>query len=118
MKTFQFAYALIITKKFSSPFFLFLAAPVGLGLGRVLGLNLGRQDVPGFKNTGVNFLASGRPRQDIADPMWKSVDLVLYLALSYNVALNNVFYFTVCCLVFFSFWHFRPSLKPWFGSSL
>ena len=30
-----------------------------LGLGRVLGLELGRQDVPGLKNTGVNFLASG-----------------------------------------------------------
>ena len=28
-----------------------------LGLGR--GLELGRQDVPGLKNTGVNFLASG-----------------------------------------------------------
>ena len=28
-----------------------------LGLG--LGLELGRQDVPGLKNTGVNFLASG-----------------------------------------------------------
>ena len=30
-----------------------------LGLGRVLGLELGRQDVPVLKNTGVNFLASG-----------------------------------------------------------
>ena len=30
-----------------------------LGLGRVLGLELGRQDVPGLKNTGVSFLASG-----------------------------------------------------------
>ena len=39
-----------------------------LGLGRVLGLELGRQDVPGLKNTGVNFLASGRSRQDVADP--------------------------------------------------
>ena len=39
-----------------------------LGLGRVLGLEFGRQDVPGFKNTGVNFLASGRSRQDVADP--------------------------------------------------
>ena len=39
-----------------------------LGLGRVLGLELGRQDVPGVKNTGVNFLASGRSRQDVADP--------------------------------------------------
>ena len=28
-----------------------------LGLGRVLGLELGRQDVPGLKNTGVSFLA-------------------------------------------------------------
>ena len=40
-----------------------------LGLGRVLGLELGRQDVPGLKNTGVNFLASGRSRQDVADPL-------------------------------------------------
>ena len=30
----------------------------GLGLGRVLGLELRCQDVPGLKNTGVNFLAS------------------------------------------------------------
>ena len=30
-----------------------------LGLRRVLGLELERQDVPGLKNTGVNFLASG-----------------------------------------------------------
>ena len=37
-----------------------------LGLGRVL--ELGRQDVPGLKNTGVNFLASGRSREDVADP--------------------------------------------------
>ena len=41
---------------------------LGLGLERVLGLELGRQDVPGLKNTGVNFLASGRSRQDVADP--------------------------------------------------
>ena len=33
-----------------------------------LGLELGRQDVPGLKNTGVNFLASGRSRQDVEDP--------------------------------------------------
>ena len=39
-----------------------------LGLGRVLGLELGRQDVPGLKDTGVNFLASGRSRQDVSDP--------------------------------------------------
>ena len=39
-----------------------------LGLG--LGLELGRQDVPGLKNTGVSFLASGRSRQDVADPLW------------------------------------------------
>ena len=39
-----------------------------LGLGLGLGLELGRQDVPGLKNTGVNFLASGRSRQDVADP--------------------------------------------------
>ena len=37
-----------------------------LGLGRVL--ELGRQDVPGLKNIGVNFLASGRSREDVADP--------------------------------------------------
>ena len=40
---------------------------LGLGLGRVLG----RQDVPGLKNTGVNFLASGRLRQVVADPLIK-----------------------------------------------
>ena len=34
-----------------------------------LGLELGRQDVPGLKNTGVNFLASGQSRQDVADPL-------------------------------------------------
>ena len=45
---------------------------LGLGFGRVLGLDLGRQDVPGFKNTGVNFLASGRSRQDVADPQLQS----------------------------------------------
>ena len=39
-----------------------------LGLGRALGLELGRQDVPGLKNTGVNFLTSGWSRQDVADP--------------------------------------------------
>ena len=33
-----------------------------------LGLELGRQDVPGLKITGVNFLHSGRSRQDVADP--------------------------------------------------
>ena len=32
-----------------------------------LGLELGRQDVPGL-NTEVSFLASGRSRQDVADP--------------------------------------------------
>ena len=41
---------------------------LGLGLGRVLGLELGHQDVPGLKNTEVNFLTSGRSRQDVADP--------------------------------------------------
>ena len=41
---------------------------LGLGLGRVLGLQLGRQDVPGIKNIEVNFLASGRSCQDVADP--------------------------------------------------
>ena len=49
---------------------------LGLRLGRVLGLELGRQDVPGLKNTRVNFLASGRSRQDVADPStnrpWKA----------------------------------------------
>ena len=48
-----------------------------LGLGRVLGLELGRQDVPGLKNTGVSFLVSGWSRQDAADPIfsgYKSVD--------------------------------------------
>ena len=40
-----------------------------LGLRRVLGLELGRQNVPGLKNTGVNFLASGRSHQDVADPI-------------------------------------------------
>ena len=39
-----------------------------LGLGRVLGLELERQDVPGLKNTEVNFLASGRSRQDVVAP--------------------------------------------------
>ena len=34
-----------------------------------LGLELGHQDVPGIKNTGVNFLASGRSRQVVADPI-------------------------------------------------
>ena len=33
-----------------------------------LGLELERQDVPGPKNTKVNFLASGRSHQDVADP--------------------------------------------------
>ena len=46
-----------------------LGLGLGLGLGRVLGLELGRQDVPGLKNTEMNFLASGRSRQDVADPM-------------------------------------------------
>ena len=45
-----------------------LGLGLGLGLGRVLGLELGRQDVPGLKNTGMNFLASGRSRQDVVDP--------------------------------------------------
>ena len=47
-----------------------LGLGLGLGLGRVLGLELGRQDVPGLKNTRVNFLASGRSRQDVADPCY------------------------------------------------
>ena len=46
-----------------------LTLGLGLGLGRVLGLELGRQDVPGLKNTGVNFLASGRSLQNVADPI-------------------------------------------------
>ena len=36
-----------------------LTLRLGLGLGRMLGLELGRHDVPGLKNTGVSFLASG-----------------------------------------------------------
>ena len=48
-----------------------LTLGLGLGLGRVLGLELERQDVPGLKNTGVNFLASGRSRQDVADAIPK-----------------------------------------------
>ena len=51
----------------------------GLGLGRVLGLELGSQDVPGFKNTGVNFLASGRSRQNVADPIFLQRSIVLQL---------------------------------------
>ena len=40
-----------------------LTLGLGLGLGRMLGLELGRQDVPGLKNIGVNFLAQvGRIR--------------------------------------------------------
>ena len=46
-----------------------LTLGLGLGLRRVLGLELGRQDVPGIKNIGVNFLASGHSRQDVADPV-------------------------------------------------
>ena len=45
-----------------------LTLGLGLGLGRVLGLELGHQDVPGLKNTGVNFLASGWSCRDVADP--------------------------------------------------
>ena len=54
---------------------------LGLELGRMLGLELGRQDVPGFKNTRVNFLASGRSCQDVADPFitWCLV-VVFFLA--------------------------------------
>ena len=44
-----------------------LTLGLGLGLGRVLGLELGRQDVPGLKNIEVNFLVSGRSPQDVAD---------------------------------------------------
>ena len=44
-----------------------LTLVLGLGLERVLGLELGRQDVPGLKNTGVRFLASSRSCQDVAD---------------------------------------------------
>ena len=46
-----------------------LTLGLGLGLGRVLGLELRRQDVLGLKNTAVSFLASGRSRQDVADPI-------------------------------------------------
>ena len=45
-----------------------LTLGLGLGLGRVLGLELGHQDAPGLKNTRVNFFASGRSHQDVADP--------------------------------------------------
>ena len=44
-----------------------------LGLGRVLGLEFERQDVPGLKNTEVNFLASGWLHQDVADPITDSI---------------------------------------------
>ena len=54
---------------------------LGLGLGRVLGLELGRQDVPGLKNTGVNFLASGRSRQDVADPSFLEPKFVFSMSL-------------------------------------
>ena len=47
-----------------------LGLGLGLGLGRVLGLELGRQDVPGLKNTGVNFLVSDRSRQDVTDVLY------------------------------------------------
>ena len=60
---------------------------LGLGLGRVLGLELGRQDVPGLKNTGVNFLASGRSRQDVADPIGKA--RAVLRALHYSVAIKR-----------------------------
>ena len=39
----------------------------------MLGLELGRQDVPGLKNTGENFLASGRSHQDVADPKYTTI---------------------------------------------
>ena len=48
---------------------------LGLRLGRVLGLELGCQDVPGLKNTGVNFLASDRSRQDVADPSFAAIEI-------------------------------------------
>ena len=49
-----------------------LTLGLGLGLGRVLGLELGHQDVPGLKNTEVNFLASGQSRQDVVDPAYSA----------------------------------------------
>ena len=50
-----------------------LGLGLGLGLGRVLGLKLRRQDVPGLKNTGVNFLASGQSHWDVADPLHQPI---------------------------------------------
>ena len=50
-----------------------LTLGLGLGLGRVLGLELGRQVVPDLKKTAVNFLASGRSRQDVAYPTLMSL---------------------------------------------
>ena len=49
-----------------------------LGLERVLELELGHQDVPGLKNTGVNIIASGQSRQDVADPFLSFQNEVLY----------------------------------------
>ena len=47
-----------------------LTLELGLGLGRVLGLELGHQGVPGLNNTEVSFLTSGcrRPYKDGAPP--------------------------------------------------
>ena len=44
-----------------------LTLELGLGLGRELGLEFGRQDVLGLKNIAVSFLASVRLRQDVAN---------------------------------------------------
>ena len=46
-----------------------------LGLGRVLGLELGRQDVPGLINTRMSFLAPGRSRQNVADPLKRGTEI-------------------------------------------
>ena len=72
--TFYFTKQDILTRDFSpgnSDAIIILTLGLGLGLGRVLGLESGRQDVPGLNNTEVNFLASGRSRQDVADPYFR-----------------------------------------------
>ena len=58
-----------------------------------LGLELGRQDVPGLKNTRVNFLASGRLHQDVADPRG-------YSPLLQQVSLLWIQTKTFCCARF------------------
>ena len=50
---------------------------LGLGSGRVFGLELGHQDVPDVTIPGVSFLASGRSCQDVADSFLVSGKLVV-----------------------------------------